>query len=333
MYMTEKSVESANAESNATGAESLDDVLRRHGEERRDLQKRRDRIISRIPRKDRTGRARAAEEFAVEEQMLNTRINAELDQLRASGILKAEEALPDVIPKNDETQDLTESCNRAATRDIGLQSKESRAARRRRAKLEAENEKEQRIAFEKAEMGPSERVLEIRAIDDKLKPLSLAIHDIPPDGHCLYAAVAHQLRLTGHLLLDENTDVKEQVPSRVEHDVWHLRMVTANHMRSHRQDYIPFLETVDFRDDKFEEYCERLQSEAVWGGQVELRALATCLNVVIEVYSASMPLLIMGECEAGEESKHLRLSFHTSYYDLGDHYNSVVPQKAADVES
>ena len=47
-------------------------------------------------------------------------------------------------------------------------------------------------------------------------------------------------------------------------------------------------------DARFEEYCDRVESSADWGGQLELRALAQALERSITVYSVGMPPVIMG---------------------------------------
>lgn len=59
-----------------------------------------------------------------------------------------------------------------------------------------------------------------------------------------------------------------------------------------------------------------------WGGQPELRALASELRCCIWVHSAIGAVVKMGEAFGGPP---LHVSFHRHYYSLGDHYNSVVP--------
>lgn len=52
------------------------------------------------------------------------------------------------------------------------------------------------------------------------------------------------------------------------------------------------------------------------------QALSSALEVPMEVFSASSPLLLLGE---NYEGAPLRLTYHEHYYALGAHYNSVVP--------
>lgn len=104
-------------------------------------------------------------------------------------------------------------------------------------------------------------------------------------------------------------------------------------------------------------YCSRLEapSGAVWGGHPEIRALACTLGVPVAVYTAgaAAPLVLeptgdeqrrgvggaatpgggaplLPPAAAADAAATLRLSYHTRFYALGEHYNSVVPAAAAD---
>jgi OTU domain-containing protein 6 len=77
-------------------------------------------------------------------------------------------------------------------------------------------------------------------------------------------------------------------------------------------------------------YVDRVRSSAEWGGHVELRALSAALGRPVAVYSArSAEPLRIGEqphgAIGGEDAGPIRLSYHLSYYALGEHYNLVVP--------
>ena len=79
---------------------------------------------------------------------------------------------------------------------------------------------------------------------------------------------------------------------------------------------------------------EALEATAMWGGQLEVRALSCALGVPIDVYTADAPCLRMG-CESACDEGHaaaaawaaarpIRISFHRKYFTLGEHYNAVV---------
>lgn len=67
--------------------------------------------------------------------------------------------------------------------------KPTKAQRRREQKAREDAEREARIAAENAELGETERMAEERELQLLLKPLGLAVKDIPPDGHCLYRSL------------------------------------------------------------------------------------------------------------------------------------------------
>ena len=136
-----------------------------------------------------------------------------------------------------------------------------------------------------------------------------------------------------------------------------LRRRAAEHIRTHADDFAPFLpyEATDGYPEgeappaaaraAVARYCARMSTPngAVWGGHPEIRALACTLGVPVVVYQAGAPVLTLGP--DGDETTRrvaaqasdtptgwrvpgdatLRLSFHRHYYALGEHYNSVVP--------
>jgi OTU domain-containing protein 6 len=72
-----------------------------------------------------------------------------------------------------------------------------------------------------------------------------------------------------------------------------------------------------------------VRSSADWGGHLELRALSMALHRPVIVYSAaqsSEPLVIAEEVDQQGDTidNPIRLSYHLSYYSLGEHYNRVV---------
>lgn len=279
--------------------ESHSKLLKRQEFERAEFKKKTERIRSSIPKKNKAGRARAAEDAVDEEtQLLERQENERLE----NGIPEANIPSTATYSENQTSEPVPE-CNTVK--------RDSKAARRRRKKAEQEAESQRRIDTERANMGPSPKFLETESIEAQLKPKGMRIHPVAADGHCLYNAVVHQMSLTEH---------KTTVPATVEG----LRSATADYLFAHKYEYIPFLEEVNGDDEEFRNYCEQLRNEAVWGGQVELKVLAELLMVEIQVYAASMPVIRMGQ---SDNPDHIfRVSFHRQYYGLGEHYNSVVPQ-------
>ncbi|CAN8065387.1 unnamed protein product [Agarophyton chilense] len=278
-------------------------VKQRQAEEIADFKKKSERLLSSIPKKHRIERARALEEISSEEQRLLARLTAELEEL---GITSTEDGLEASISP-------TGSCSNQGSGNLEP-NRESKAARRRRKKAEKEAEIQRRIVEEKRTMGPTPKQLEMGAINAQLTSQNLRIHPIPADGHCLYSAVAHQMKTV-------------KTPSKVPASVEGLREATANFILEHKTEYAPFIDEAGGDEERLFQYCEQLRNEAVWGGQVELKALAELLGTAIEVYAADMPLVRMGS-NVNNDSKVIRVSFHQKYYGLGEHYNSVVPQSS-----
>ncbi|ETV64741.1 hypothetical protein, variant 2 [Aphanomyces astaci] len=205
----------------------------------------------------------------------------------------------------------------AAVADVGekANAKLEKAQRKRDKKRQEERERLERIEFESQNV-VSQRQIESDAIAAQLTSLGLIVKEIPSDGHCMYHAVADQLKLTRRLPFPSSD---AYIP---------LRQKTAAYLRSHADDFVPFVE-LDYASDiaiqdQFESYCARVEATADWGGQVELRALAQALAVPIEVYSASSSVLVMGDEYHREDQPPLRLSYHLHYYTLGEHFNSIV---------
>lgn len=293
----------AGGENNVTQSQ-ITEVLTRHEEEKKALKKKHDRTRSGIPRKDRVGRQRFDEEAGEEKERLAQRQKIELAEFNIS-----EEQLAIELGKLD----LQQSSPQSTSSDGPAPAKESKAARRRRKKAEQEAESRRRIEKEKQEMGPSGKTLELRAINEQLGPKRLVIYPIAADGHCLYSAIIHQMKLS---------EPSQQWP--IELSVLSLRSATADFLERNKEEFMPFIESVQNDDQKFAEYCDELRNTAVWGGHVELQVISKVLSVVIEVYSAEAPLLTIGEASSNSSNTVLRVSFHTQYLGLGEHYNSVV---------
>ncbi|CAN0210293.1 unnamed protein product, partial [Hapterophycus canaliculatus] len=102
------------------------------------------------------------------------------------------------------------------------------------------------------------------------------------------------------------------------------RTRSSRELRSSPDDYVPFLDGLE-AGPEFEQYCGKVEGSAEWGGQVELQALCSALEVPIEVFSAMSPPLLLGEQFEGPP---LLLTYHEHYYALGAHYNSVVPSNS-----
>ena len=66
-------------------------------------------------------------------------------------------------------------------------------------------------------------------------------------------------------------------------------------------------------EEQFAKYVRDIAETKVWGGQVELKALAKLLGCQIEVIQAEGPTMSIGE----EGSQRLTLTYHRHMYQLG----------------
>lgn len=185
----------------------------------------------------------------------------------------------------------------------------SKAQKRRDKKANEEKERNQRIMEQDALNVFGKKHLETEAIKKILEERDLMIYDIPTDGHCLYNAIAHQLKILGEIPLGT-------------HD---LRLKTALLLRENIDDFLPFLSNSDsqelFTVDEYEKYCDNVASTCAWGGAVELQALSRVLQRPIEVIQAIGGSYIVGS--EFTEPKKILLTYHRHMYGLGAHYNSV----------
>lgn len=293
-------------------------VLQRQAEERAALKKRHEKMRNGVPRKDRVGRQRIVEDAAAEEKQLLEAQAVERDELGISQSQITHEFAQLAVA--DYTAGVGEKSQNQANPE-GVARGESKAARRRRKKAQQEAESQRRIDEEKAKMGSSARMVELDAINQQLTLGNLRIHHVAADGHCLFSAIAHQMKV-------------HNMTSTISPSVEGLRCAVSDHLLKNREEFMPFIDGVNGDNSAFERYCEQLRNTASWGGQVELNVLATVLRTPIEVYAANLPVLRMGENYAkGDNNNSLRVSFHRRYYGLGEHYNSVVPQNSPGIDS
>ena len=207
------------------------------------------------------------------------------------------------------------------------QKKPSRQQQRKDRKA-AEVAEMRRQAEEEVRAGankPDEAAIERQGISAMCSALGVSMHEITPDGHCLYAAVADQLNLRGKI----TTDYKA------------ARRATAQEMRTHPDEYKPFISDSDehmagivnkeagtlnseqAQERYFLDYCNAVENTGVWGGQPEILALSRAFKTQINVVQAGVPVLKVGEGEYDGEP--LYISYHRKMYGLGEHYNSLRP--------
>lgn len=101
----------------------------------------------------------------------------------------------------------------------------NKAKKRKERKL-AELEAMQEEARQEAAQMQNPKEIEDTFINTILAQKSLRVHQIRPDGHCLYNSLAHQLKLQDPA---SNLEFRD------------LRKLAADHIRTHHADFLPFL--------------------------------------------------------------------------------------------
>ncbi|BEJ11954.1 hypothetical protein CspHIS471_0204140 [Cutaneotrichosporon sp. HIS471] len=185
-----------------------------------------------------------------------------------------------------------------------------------------------------------ERLEEIAVIRDACNVLGRQIFEIQPDGHCMFSAVADQLGLLAIL------------PPEQANNPYTTRRLAAQYMREHKDDFIPFLPSVDgedmpgatddgiMNDAQFGEYCHRVEGTAEWGGEPEIQALSRAFDIPIHVIQRGPPTVVShggvgdafggateAKASAAAGERVVRISYHRRMYGLGEHYNSLRPAK------
>ncbi|KAI0201966.1 OTU domain-containing protein 6B [Astrocystis sublimbata] len=185
----------------------------------------------------------------------------------------------------------------------------------RMARRAAEREEEAEAAKREAEGMTDHRGLERASLERAFGAHGLVEHEIKPDGHCLFSAVADQLAQRKLPISPSAGEDGGQVPP---YKV--VRRVATNYMESHPDDFMPFLE------EPLDSYVPKIRDTAEWGGQLELLALASAYQVEIKVVQNGRTETIQpssghGGGEAGDRT--IWLAYYRHGYSLGEHYNSL----------
>ncbi|XP_071536845.1 deubiquitinase OTUD6B-like isoform X2 [Panulirus ornatus] len=287
-----------------------DKLLARHRKEKKELQAHIQQLKKSV-NKDKKKKKELLDEITRLEQELKNRHQEELAALKS-----CEEEVAAVsngvdsmnLPEEGSGEPEEASNDTGATQpeeEQGSGRKISKAEKRRQKKAEANREREARIREGEANNKYSARNIEAEKLKKLLRERKLKMHEIKPDGNCMYAAIAHQM--------GGDTTVR-----------W-LRSQAGQFIRSNHEDFAPFITDPSTGElltpEQFAEYCSKIENTPVWGGQPELRALSQVMQRKIEVLQAEGSPIVFGEeCT---DKKAILLAYYRHYYGLGEHYNSV----------
>lgn len=175
----------------------------------------------------------------------------------------------------------------------------------RLAKRQAAIDEQKREAEKEAELQPDFKKIEDENIKSLCSVAKVKEFDIKPDGNCLFASIADQLKLR----------------QGIEVSIQELRTKSANHIRADPDTFIPYLfdeETMSLKN--IDEYTEKIEKTAAWGSDLEILALAKEYDSPISVMMSGRSTLKINEDGLNEE---LKLVYYKHSYTLGEHYNSL----------
>jgi len=104
-----------------------------------------------------------------------------------------------------------------------------------------------------------------------------------------------------------------------------LRKTAADFIRTHKEDFEPFLFADEYSSAKdIESYCKEIEDTALWGGEMEITALSRAIGLPVEIYSnrPKSPLVIDPQ-NTGQNEGVVRLAYYQHLYGLGQHYNGL----------
>ncbi|KAK8085578.1 hypothetical protein PG997_006849 [Apiospora hydei] len=289
--------------------ESLETVQARHRKEQRDLQSR---ITSKKKNATKKTRKGVNDECAQLEQQLKERQQQELAALNGESNDADDAAEPEEQNDEDEAREQRQSNANLDIRAPAEEEPQQQPGKKRNRQKErlARRAAEQEAAALAAEEEAA-NMTDHRKVEKTYMLKEFKAHGLP-DGHCLFSAVADQLR--EYEIPLGGGDSKGELPYRT------VRKRATDYMRAHEDDFAPFME------DEFGSYVARIRETAEWGGQLELMALARSYGVEIKVVQEQRTETIdPGELSSeGEgERKTIWLAYYRHGYGLGEHYNSL----------
>ncbi|KAI0595859.1 OTU domain-containing protein 6B [Biscogniauxia sp. FL1348] len=348
--------------------ETREDIQNRHRKEQRDLQARITNKKKNATKKNRKGindecaqlerqlKERQEQELAVlngeaekeqdhevngvdnpgEEDGDASAINTVTNNLKETSISSSSSSSPAVPPTSSSAQPTPKEEQQVLQTAQGGQGKKRNRQKERMARRAAEQEAAAAAAETEAANMTDHRTRERTHLETEFRARGLVEQEIRPDGHCLFAAVADQLTQLGVPLLAAATITTK---TEAETDIPPYRAVrraATDYMAAHADDFAPFLGEEEAAAGGLEGYVRKIRDTAEWGGQLELRALASAYGVEIKVIQDGRTETIEpsdgGESAAtaaggdkGEEGgrKTVWLAYYRHGYGLGEHYNSL----------
>ncbi len=302
----------------------MDELQAKHRKEQRDLQSHINQKKKSATKKTRKG---VNDECTELERQLKERQAQEILAMRGDFSIEDDSAHQYPSPESEPAEDGPSHVNgdhetqqSLEDKPMSEQSSQPRKRNRQKARLArraAEQEAATAQAISDAPKGPTLRDREREIMLKEFDNYGLKEQEIRPDGHCMYSAVADQLMELGLGLQPESGDGafengdEPHIP-----DYRKVRMVAAEFITRHPDDFVPFLE------EPLEEYTHKIRDTGEWGGQLELLALAKSYGIEINVLQGDGRVEKIEPSEDAAEKK-IWLGYYRHHFGLGEHYNSL----------
>lgn len=309
----------------------MEELQTRHRKEQRDLQSRVTQKKKQASKKTRKAVNDECERLETELKERQAREIAELNGEAVGGEDEVQEKLEELtLQTQEQEQEQGEKTNgvepetetkesdpdEEAPTTQQAQGKKRNRQKERLARRAAEQEELALQAADEARNLPDLKQQERTRMLESMSTRNLSEIEIRADGHCLYSAVADQLK---HLEIPINNSspasAPDDKPTILPYKL--VRAQAASYIASHQDDFVPFLE------EPLDDYLHKIRDTGEWGGQLELMALAKTYGVDINV------LQDFGRVEkiegSGEEKgkKDMWLGYYKHGFGLGEHYNSL----------
>ncbi|KAJ6221386.1 hypothetical protein RDWZM_007198 [Blomia tropicalis] len=300
------------------GYDGEDEMLERHRKEKKDLTAKITKLRHSVPKNDKKKKKEITMEIENLESEMKARHQRELNESRLPAPLSSPSSSSNSIESKqpDSTVSLSNTpnmCLSGSNDTYNQVFKVTKSHRRRENKERKERERQERIKLGQLDDSENIRLIEMKRVEELLEERGLNLCEISSDGDCMYKAIEHQMKLTRNIA----------------HTVEELRHRSSEYIRQNKDDFLPFLlndENNVVTDREFDVYCDKIANTKTWGGHLELKALSNCLKVPIEIIQAEGSSIQIGFSEFGFNNP-LILCYFRHAYQLGEHYNSVMPNR------
>jgi OTU domain-containing protein 6 len=300
--------------------ETLEALQARHRKEQRDL-------VSRITQKKKQASKKTRKGVNDECERLERELNEKHE--REINPLNGEAEEDEVEPEDDTAEDgvanlqlngsSVPSQNTSVNGDDaddapGGRKKKPNRAKARLARRAAEQDAMVREAEREAANAPNPREIERERMAAQLEQHKLSLHEIRADGHCLYAAVADQLKARE---LDLEPKIRLTTVDDTTGGYKKVRRAAADWIEQNSDDFAGFTE------DPLPEHVRKIRETGEWGGHLELLALARTYGVRICVLHSDGTVNKITPEGDDKELEEIWLGYYKHSHGLGEHYNSL----------